>query len=721
MQEQGISLAMGGEVGGAVGAGGGAGAGVGASAGGGGAASAGVGAQVGAGGGAGGEGGGPGPGPEARVRLSTALQALLLLTASGLSAGFALGVAVTPLGSTSYFGENRVPISVRHRLLAVMVIAGVGAGIGGALYLLTHLHRRGVTAGLLGLARRSSPLALLGFLPLLFRVEVWRGHDLAFLVMVLLYGWCAWMAFALAARTRPLACEHRLWRTFLGWHASAKLAWPGLGRSLPLALVVAAAVAYACYFGYYTYCFYYSLRSGYDLGIYDSLLWNMLHGGSFFKTPPWAGPGRSHFGNHAEFLAYVLLPIYALRQNGGTLLLMQSACLGAAAIPLYLVARRHVDPWPACILALTYLLYPALHGENLFEFHFLPFGPFLLWWAWYFLEIRRDRWAVIFVLLTLSCREDVSSWVAVLGLYLLVTGRRPRAGLLLAVGGALWCFGLKFVAMPHVGGGESFTDIYKDLLPPGAKSFGGVIMTVLGNPGFTMSTMAETAKLVYLLQILAPLAFLPLRRPIWLVLCIPGFFFTILSTRYSPLTSISFQYSAHWIAFLFPGVALGLEWLGKPDLAAPGLATRHRRVALAAMVAMALPLSYQYGALLQRTNAWGGPIKYTFGIDAEGRRRHRSAERLLQLLPGRAKVSGSGFTTPYFAHRPDAYNMTLGIFDADYIFFPSEASDFIVDERATVTRLLRGGEFGVVAVEPPFALAKRGYSTAANAGLIASW
>ncbi|MGD0839310.1 MAG: hypothetical protein ABSB49_21970, partial [Polyangia bacterium] len=216
MQEQGISLAMGGEVGGAVGAGGGAGAGVGASAGGGGAASAGVGAQVGAGGGAGGEGGGPGPGPEARVRLSTALQALLLLTASGLSAGFALGVAVTPLGSTSYFGENRVPISVRHRLLAVMVIAGVGAGIGGALYLLTHLHRRGVTAGLLGLARRSSPLALLGFLPLLFRVEVWRGHDLAFLVMVLLYGWCAWMAFALAARTRPLACEHRLWRPFLG-------------------------------------------------------------------------------------------------------------------------------------------------------------------------------------------------------------------------------------------------------------------------------------------------------------------------------------------------------------------------------------------------------------------------------------------------------------------------------------------------------------------------
>jgi uncharacterized membrane protein len=492
---------------------------------------------------------------------------------------------------------------------------------------------------------------------------------------------------------------------------------------LPFILVVMGAVGYACYFGYYTYCFYYSLRSGYDLGIYDSLLWNMLHGGSFFKTPPWEGPGRSHFGNHAEFFAYALLPFYAIKQNGGTLLIIQSVFLGSAAIPLYLLARRHIDRWPACILALSYLLYPALHGENLFEFHFLPMGPFLIWWAWYFLEAKRDRWAAVFVLLTLSCREDVSSWVAVLGAYFLVTGRRPKAGLLLAIIGAAWCFTLKFVAMPYVGGGESFTGIYKDLLPPGAKSFGAVVATVLGNPGFTMETMAEMSKLTYLLQILIPVAFIPFRRPIWLILAIPGFFFTILSTQYGPLISINFQYSAHWIAFFFPGVALGLEWMGRRALTvgmpdSPGL---RQRAALIAMVAMALPLSYQYGAIFQRTNSWGGPIKYVFGVDSEGRQRHRAAERLLKHLPPRAKVSASGFTTPFISNRPDAYNMTLGIFDADYIFFPSEAQDFIVDERATVTRLLREGEFGVVAVEPPFALAQRGYSTDRNAGLLSRW
>jgi len=450
----------------------------------------------------------------------------------------------------------------------------------------------------------------------------------------------------------------------------------------------------------------------------------MLHGGSFFKTPPWEGPSRSHFGNHAELLAYVLLPFYAIRQNSGTLMLIQSTVLGAAAIPLYKLARRHIDPWPACILALTYLLYPALHGENLFEFHFLPLGPFLLWWAWYFLEARRDRWAALSVLLTLSCCEDVSSWVAVLGLYFLLTGRRPRAGVLLAVIGSLYCLTLKFISMPHVGGGESFTMIYKDLVPQGGKGFGSVVMTMLANPAFTMSTLAEMDKLIYMLQILLPLAFLPFHRPIWLVLAIPGFLFTVLSTHNGALISINFQYSAHWIAFFFPGVALGLEWMEKRAVASgrPGSAPIMRRAALATMICMALPVSYQFGAIFQRTNSYGGPIKYTFGIDAEGKRRHDAAARLVRHLPPRAKVSGSGFTTPFVSNRPDAYNMTISNeSDAAYLIFPSEASDFTGNERDTLTRLLRNGDFGVVAVEPPFALAKRGHPTDDNAALMARW
>jgi uncharacterized membrane protein len=656
-----------------------------------------------------------------RARLSLATRALGLFSAGGVSLGFALGIAVTPGSVTRYFLENRLAVPLRQRLLLFVLGGAVLPVVVGGLHLLVNLDKPGVAARLHHAAKRLAPLYLVGFVALLFRVEVWKGHDLSFLTLVAMCGLAASAAVKSALTAGPFAWEARLWAPLGSLRANLALALPRLYPRLPFLLVLLGVVGYVTYFGYYTYCFYYSLRSGYDLGIYDSLLWNMLHGGSFFKTPPWAGPGRSHFGNHAEFFAYVLLPIYALRQNAGTLLLMQSAVLGSAAIPLYKLARRHIDPWPACLLALCYLIYPALHGENIFEFHFLPFGPFLLWWAWYFLEARKDRWAALFVLFTLSCREDVSSWVAVLGAYFLFTGRRPKAGVLLAVVGAAYCFTLKFWAMPYVGGGESFTDIYKDLLPPAAKSFGAVVMTLLGNPGYTAYTLAEMNKLVFMLQILLPLAFLPFRRPIWLILAIPGFFFTVLSTRYGPLISINFQYSAHWIAFFFPGVAIGLAWLSK-RAENPAAARTARRAALAAMVAMGLPLSYQFGAIFQQTNSYGGPIKYVFGVDAEGQRRHDAAERILRHLPPRATVTGGGFTTPYVSSRPDAYNLTISAAtNAEYMFIPSEAADFIVDEKATVTRLLKSGEFGVVAIEPPFALARRGYSTSRNEELMRRW
>jgi uncharacterized membrane protein len=658
---------------------------------------------------------------EFQSRLSLSVRALGLLAAGGVSLGFVLGVVAMPLSLGRYFLENRLDGGLRRRLLAFVLGGCLASVAAGAAYLFANYDKPGVTARLHHAARRLAPLYLAGFLALLFRVEVWRGHDLSFLTLVALFGLSASVAVRAALGAGPFAWEARLARVFGAFRTNLALALPRGYPRLPFAIVVAAAAAYIAYFGYYTYCFYYSLRSGYDLGIYDSLLWNMLHGGSFFKTPPWAGPGRSHFGNHAEFFAYVLLPFYAIRPNGGTLLIIQSAILGAAAIPLYKLARRHVEPWPACLVALTYLLYPALHGENIFEFHFLPLGPFLLWWAWYFLEARKNWWAALFVVFTLSCREDVSSWVAVLGAYFLFSGRRPKAGLLLAVVGTVYCFILKFKAMPYVGGGESFTDIYKDLLPSGAKSFGAVVATLLGNPGYTANTLAEMNKLIYMLQILLPLAFLPFRRPIWLVLAIPGFFFTVLSTRYGPLVSINFQYSAHWIAFFFPGVAIGLEWMGR-RAESRAQATRGRRAALAAMVAMALPVSYQFGAVFQQTNSYGGPIKYVFGVNDEGRRRHAAAERLLRHLPPRAKVTGSGFTTPYVSNRPDAYNMTIsGTTDAEYIIFPSEQSEFIVDEKQTVSRALREEDFGVVAIEPPFALAKKGHAKDLNAKLMAGW
>ena len=61
-------------------------------------------------------------------------------------------------------------------------------------------------------------------------------------------------------------------------------------------------------------------------------------------------------------------------------------------------------------------------------------------------------------------------------------------------------------------GAWGFQDAYKDLLPQGARNFGGIIATMISNPIYTIGTLLTAEKLRYALQILLPVALLPVRR-----------------------------------------------------------------------------------------------------------------------------------------------------------------------------------------------------------------
>src|SRR4026209_1649839 len=113
-------------------------------------------------------------------------------------------------------------------------------------------------------------------------------------------------------------------------------------------------------------------------------------------------------------------------------------------------------------------------------------------------------------MLTLSIREDMGALLAVIGTYLLLTGQRARAGAILSIVGAAYFVTLKFFIMPKFLSGKSaFVYMYEGLLPKGETGYAGVLKTAFANPGFALKTILEQEKVVYVLQILAPLAFLP--------------------------------------------------------------------------------------------------------------------------------------------------------------------------------------------------------------------
>ncbi len=84
-----------------------------------------------------------------------------------------------------------------------------------------------------------------------------------------------------------------------------------------------------------------------------------------------------HFGSHATLFSFVIVPFYALYQHAETLLVFQAVMIGAAAVPLFLFARRHVSDWVATALALAYLMSPAVQGSNLYDFSLSAARPLL--------------------------------------------------------------------------------------------------------------------------------------------------------------------------------------------------------------------------------------------------------------------------------------------------------------------------------------------------------
>ena len=647
--------------------------------------------------------------------LTRAGRALGFLAAEGASVALALWFLGARGRLPLYVYNNTLPASSRRLMVAVMfagalVAAGCGLGV--------WIARR--AAGLETVervARRLAPLCLAAFVPLLFHWQLWTGpRELSFAALAAAFGLSLQGLMRVALAAPPLLPAH--WRLQVEAFrrdiavALARLPW------LPLAVVAIAVLRYAIYFSIVTIRNHYNLQTaGYDLGIENNLVWNAAHWNApLFKTSIHAaGPNGTHLGLHETYISYLFALPYRLFPRPEALLVLQSVLIGAAAFPLYTFARRHLGAWTACFVALLFLFNAPVHGSNLYYFHYLPFAPLFLWTTLALLEARRDRWAAVAIVLTLANREDMSALLVVVGAYLLLTGERPRAGLIVAAIGAAYFVIVKLMVMPHfLGGATAYVHQYKDLVPEGEQGFGGVLKTVFGNPGYTATTILEQRKALYLLQIMAPLAFFPWRRPIGLLCTLPGFFFTILGTRYPALTRLGFQYTAYWTSFLFLAVVANLRWFDRAADAAPtpGMAVEvrgSRRAWMVAMTAATLVTCYQLGPVFQQNTSWAGFLPLRVEITPTDRARHYDLYALIAQIPADASVAASEMLVSQVSSRKNAYTLEHGYFDADYLLARVPPS---VTDRDHLVAALRSGAYGLVAERGDFVLFRRGAPSA---------
>lgn len=641
----------------------------------------------------------PRPGRAARTVL-----ALLTLAAVGLSV--TLLFCLLPLDGErlfAFFSENKFGRRNRTILLSFLLTFTALP----LLAALVYLFKRRATGPekLISLAKRVCPLVLSGFLPSLFSFRFGQEHTLAYLSLLALF---------VLALEGLLRVSLREWATTSVHRA---LSWAGERiRQLPerafFGLVVLLSLLYSVSFSYYTIVNHHALGTqAFDLGIFDNTFYSALHGEPFYSTVMNGDEPVNIISCHAEYAMLLFLPIYALYPHAETLLVLQSTLLGFAAVPLYLFARTLLRPGLAAWIAFLYLVFAPLHGANFYDFHFLPLAVFFHFFLYYAIAARKKWLAIAMVGLLFALREDIALGLAVLGLFLAGTGIRPRFGLILALVSAAFFVINKFLIM-RAFGSWWFEDIYVELFADGKRGYGSVLRTLATNPVYTASTLLRLEKLNYALHMLAPLAFVSLRRYGLSLLLVPGVFFTLLTTAYPATVSIAFQYTTHWIPYLFLGLVLYLVVLEREEEGA-----LRRRALLGAVIVGVVSHSYNFGAVFQHEKVVGGFREVTFSLSDKAEARYQALRELVATIPDDARVAATEEMNPHISNRLRAYAFRYDFGLVDYMLVHKTGMDR--DTKRIFRATLKKGSYRLVRQIPgDIFLFERGSPTPATSAAL---
>lgn len=282
----------------------------------------------------------------------------------------------------------------------------------------------------------------------------------------------------------------------------------------------------------------------YDFGIFCNMFHNMRE-----SFRPLVSCERdkilSHFAVHFSPAMYVFLPIYYIFPSPITVAVCQTVAIYSGIIPFILIMKhRKLDTMTQVLFAVVYAANAAYTGGCVYDFHEnCLLVPFMMW-MFFFYEKKKIPLMFLFALFTLMVKEDAFVYVSVFAVYIILSEKKFIKGASLLFT-ALAYFAVACYILEQHGTGI-MSDRYASMVADNEGLF-GIIRTVLTNPGYTVKQIFNTTdnkpqKLIYFLQLMLPLAFIPFitKVPVRLVLVLPVLL--NLLTDYGYQYDITFQY-----------------------------------------------------------------------------------------------------------------------------------------------------------------------------------
>jgi len=401
--------------------------------------------------------------------------------------------------------------------------------------------------------------------------------------------------------------------------------------------------------------------SGFDLGLFDQVLWNTVHGRPFESTMSEALPvPHSLLGDHFYIALLVLAPFYYAFPHPETLLVGQSVALTLGAWPVFLLARLKLAPGFALVWVIVYFLFLPLTYINLDDFHEVSLAVAPLGFALYYLETRRTWPFLVCLLFTFLIKEEMPLVAVGFGAYVLLGKRDWKLGSGVIAAGLLSFFALISQVIPYFAEGRSYPYIAERYGAVGGSA-AGILRTLVTDPARISASVLQPKKILFLFGIFGPVAGLSWVSGWAALVLLPTLGYLMLSS-YEPQFSFTSQYSAPLVPLVIGTAILGLA--RAPIRFQPALA--------AVMVVSSLALSWAFGYMPYSR-------KFDAGQFRTDTRYAAFVPKLSAIAPD-ARVSAETGLTSHLSERRYVYDYQFeGVQDADWVVLDYEESAFSLE------------------------------------------
>ena len=437
----------------------------------------------------------------------------------------------------------------------------------------------------------------------------------------------------------------------------------------------------------------------FDVGNLTQVVWSTANG-RFLEMTDVHGEQISRLGAHFDPIVVVLVPLWWIWPSPELLLVVQAVAVALGAVPVYLLAQKHLGGDRAGLaFAIVYLLYPPTQWLVVDDFHPVAFAtPLLLAAIWFLDENRLLPFAVCAGAACLT-KEQIGLVVAMLGLwYAVAHGRRAAGAVILASGTAAAGLATAVIVPLYAPGeGSPFEGRYEAV----GGSPAGIVRGAFEHPQRLLEALTEHRDLAYLVDLLAPLAGLSLLSPLLAASALPEIVINLLSGTRTQ-TSIHFHYTAGAIPGLVAAAVLGAarvkrRWPG----ASPTLGK--------ALVVVVLVASVILGPL----PIWAHvPFGSTLAADDHVVTAHdRAAARVLRVIPPGVPVSATNTLGAHLSERERVFSFPV-VREAKWVALDLTRPSHLdngpgIGFPAAYERFRRSGHWAVVRKEDGIVVFKR--------------